>query len=112
MDPATSRTLQLQLEATLRLLILLSPMLSSNDVMMARIRLTESDIILGQLLAERDAAPNNSKLSRPQPSLLIGFIAVLLNVCNPQQLLNVPAPEITTLETPALLIVTGQFNTL
>ena len=71
MDPATSRILQLQLETTLRLLVSLSPLMSPNDIMTVRIRLAESDIILGRLLAERDAASINSKLNRPQSSPFI-----------------------------------------
>lgn len=65
MDPTTSRTIQLQLATTLRLLISLSPLMSPNDIMMARVRLTETNIVLGRLLAERDVPLVGGKLSIP-----------------------------------------------
>jgi len=101
MDPATSRILQLHLETTLRLLVSLSPLMLPNDIMMARIHLTESNIILGRLLAERDPVPVNGKLNHPQPSPFIQHLAIILNAYCLQQPLKVPVPELITPGTPA-----------
>ena len=42
-----------QLEATLQLLLSLSPIMTNNDLILIRIRLTEANILLGRILSQR-----------------------------------------------------------
>jgi len=44
------------LESALRLVVASAPTMTVDEILMVRIRLTEADIIMGQLLVERDAA--------------------------------------------------------
>ena len=46
--------LQRQLESTLQLVIVLPPSMTINDILMARVRLTKANIIMGRILVERE----------------------------------------------------------
>lgn len=46
--------LHVQLESTLRLLTLMSPSMTTTDIMRILVRLKETDIVMSQLLVERD----------------------------------------------------------
>lgn len=54
--------LQRQLETTLQLLISASSTMTINDIMLIRIRLTEANLIMGNIIVERgnDAASGSS----------------------------------------------------
>jgi len=62
--------IQRQLETTLQLLISLSSAMTTDDILMVRIRLTEADIIMGSILVERD---NNAGDGNSTPTLLLPF---------------------------------------
>lgn len=62
MSLPTVPLLHRQLETTLQLLILLSSMMSTNDIILVSVRLTEANIIMGQTLAERDNTATNGTL--------------------------------------------------
>lgn len=61
MDLLPIPILQRQVDTTLQLVISLSSMMTTDEVMMVRIRLTEANIILGSMLAERNGATPNGK---------------------------------------------------
>ena len=46
------------LETTLQLLVSLSSTMAIDDILMARIRLTEANIVLGHMVIERETAAN------------------------------------------------------
>jgi len=62
--------IQRQLETTLQLLISLSSTMTTDDILMVRIRLTEADIIMGSILVERD---NNAGNINSTPTPLLPF---------------------------------------
>lgn len=62
--------IQRQLETTLQLLISLSSTMTTDDILMVRIRLTEADIIMGSILVERD---NNAGNGNSTPTPLLPF---------------------------------------
>jgi len=55
----TVTLLQRQLDTTLQLLISFSSTMTTDDIVLARIRLAEADVVIGHVLAERDNATNN-----------------------------------------------------
>jgi len=57
-----------QLETTLLLLVSLSPRMSTDDIVMARVRLTEAGAALGRLLTDRCAAVTTSKFGFAPPA--------------------------------------------
>ena len=59
---ATIPLLQRQLDTTLQLVISLSSTMTTDEIMMVKIRLTEADIIMGRILADRDT---NGRLILP-----------------------------------------------
>ena len=62
MSLPTVPLLHRQLKTTLQLLISLSSMMSTNDIILVSVRLTEANIIMGQMLAERDNTATNGTL--------------------------------------------------
>ena len=54
MPTQTVPLIRRQLEATLQLLLSLSPMMTADDIILVRVRLTEAEILMGHVLAERD----------------------------------------------------------
>lgn len=53
------RLVQQQLDTTLQLLVSLSPLMTINDIILVRIRLTEASILMGSILVERENSPGN-----------------------------------------------------
>ena len=62
MSLPTVPLLHRQLKTTLQLLILLLSMMSTNDIILVSVCLTEANIIMGQTLAERDNTATNGTL--------------------------------------------------
>ena len=65
MDLAPGNLIYRQLETSLQLFISLSSTMSTGEILMARIRLTEANILLGEMMTQRNTA-SNGKL-RPTP---------------------------------------------
>jgi hypothetical protein len=62
--------LQRQLDTTLQLVISLATMMTTDDIMLVRIRLTEANILLDSIMAERD---NNASDGNSIPALPLLF---------------------------------------
>jgi hypothetical protein len=62
MDSSPIPILHQQLNATLQLLVSLSSIMTTDDITLARIRLTEANILLGNVLSERS---NGNLISTP-----------------------------------------------
>ena len=54
MPAQTVPLIRRQLEATLQLLLSLSPMMTADDIILVRVCLTKAKILMGHVLAERD----------------------------------------------------------
>lgn len=62
MELPTIPLLQRQLDTTLQLVISLSSTMTTNEIMMVKMRLTEANIIMGRILVDRDT---NGRLIPP-----------------------------------------------
>ena len=69
MDLPPIPLLQRQLETTLQLLLSLSSMMTDDDVMLVKIRLTEANLLMTSVLTERSNSTSNGS-STPTPLLL------------------------------------------
>lgn len=56
MTPAPSPLLQQQLEATLQLVLAFLPTMTTNDLLLASIRLTDASTVVRQMIVDREAA--------------------------------------------------------
>jgi len=54
--------------------------MTTDDILMVRIRLTEADIVIGQMLAERDAATVVAGQSSPTPLLSFTHLPMVDNI--------------------------------
>ena len=84
---------QHQLEMTLLLLVSLSPRMSTNDIIMAKVRLTEAGAALDRLLTDRNAANTSGELELALPLSFTWFLAewmvsfaIMLKMHFPQRL--------------------------
>lgn len=75
MSLPTVPLLQRQLETALQLIISLSPTMTTDEIMMIRIRLTEANIFLGNVLVEQNGTTPNGKVNPIQPFSLTQFSA-------------------------------------
>lgn len=105
MSSSTVPLLQRQLDTTLQLLISLSSMMTAEDIILLRVRLTEADILMGHILIERD---NGMSIHTIVFHLLdfpcqMGPSVVRLSIHHQRRLPKTPAPPAETLGIARLL---------